>query len=183
MFNKFELIGAGISVFAMGLALYLIQVQTTLLRPLETDVAAQVISATDQGVVVVANDGDRTAARTAAYTAAADNQGNIYRMVIDDIKFGTGEEVKEGDVVAVHNVGTLQNGQEFDNSRKRGEPFEFKVGGGMVIEGWDKGLLGMKVGGQRVLVIPPEMAYGDQGIGPIPGGSTLVFSIELMDIK
>lgn len=183
MFNKFELIGAGISVFAMGFALYLVQVQTTLLRPLDANVAAQAISATDQGVVIVSQEGDATAARTAAYRAAADNQGNIYRMVIDDIKFGTGNEVQVGDTVAVHYVGTLQEGQEFDNSRKRGEPFEFKVGSGMVIEGWDKGLVGMKVGGHRVLVIPPEMGYGDQGIGPIPGGATLVFSIELLEIK
>ena len=180
MFNKFELFGAGVSVFAMGLALYLLQVEATWLRSAQT---AQVIEAADPGVVIVSQGEDVTAARIDAYTAAADNQGNIYRMVIDDVKSGVGEEVQEGDTVAVHYVGTLQNGQEFDNSRKRGEPFEFKVGEGMVIEGWDKGLVGMKVGGQRVLVIPPEMAYGEQGIGPIPGGATLVFSIELMSIK
>ena len=76
-----------------------------------------------------------------------------------------------------------KNGDEFDNSRKRGTPFEFTVGKGQVIEGWDKGLIGMQVGGTRVLVIPPEMAYGSQGIGPIPGNATLVFSIELVEIK
>ncbi|MCA9360386.1 FKBP-type peptidyl-prolyl cis-trans isomerase [Candidatus Kaiserbacteria bacterium] len=104
-------------------------------------------------------------------------------MVIDDIKLGTGEEVKENDLVVVHYVGTLQNGEEFDNSHKRGAPFEFRVGKGMVIEGWEEGLIGMKVGGERVLVIPPDMAYGEQGIGPIPGNATLVFVIELMEIK
>ncbi|MCA9368626.1 FKBP-type peptidyl-prolyl cis-trans isomerase, partial [Candidatus Kaiserbacteria bacterium] len=88
-----------------------------------------------------------------------------------------------GDTVAVHYVGNLQGGAEFDNSRKRGTPFEFTVGKGMVIEGWDKGLVGMQVGGQRALVIPPEMAYGEQGIGPIPPNSTLVFMIELVEIK
>ncbi|MCA9355820.1 FKBP-type peptidyl-prolyl cis-trans isomerase [Candidatus Kaiserbacteria bacterium] len=104
-------------------------------------------------------------------------------MVIDDVKLGVGDEVKKGDTVSVHYVGTLQNGQEFDNSKKRGDPFEFIVGKGMVIEGWDKGLVGMKVGGQRILIIPSDMAYGDNGVGPIPGGATLVFSIELLAIK
>jgi peptidylprolyl isomerase len=83
----------------------------------------------------------------------------------------------------VHYVGTLQNGTEFDNSKKRGQPFEFTVGAGQVIKGWDQGLVGMKVGGQRILVIPPDMAYGERGVGPIPGNATLVFSIELIDVK
>ena len=91
--------------------------------------------------------------------------------------------MKNGDTVSVHYVGTLQNGTEFDNSNKRGAPFEFTVGGGQVIKGWDEGLVGMRVGGQRILVIPSDMAYGEKGIGPIPGGATLVFSIELIAIK
>lgn len=179
MFNKFEIFAAGTSVFFMALALYLVQVQTTLLRPAQLQ-SAQVFEAT-QGVVIVdqasAND------RAEAYRSAADAQGEIYRMIIDDIKFGTGPAVAVGDTVAVHYIGTLQGGQEFDNSRKRGQPFEFQIGGGQVIEGWERGLVGMKVGGHRVLVVPPEMAYGEQGIGPIPGGATLVFAIELLEIK
>lgn len=179
-FNKFELVGASISVFMMGLAIYLVQIQSTLFRDGQ---AAQVIEANQAGVVIVGQSDNVNQARKEAYLAAADNRGNLSRMVIDDIKFGTGEVVKDGDVVAVHYVGTLQNGQEFDNSKKRGEPFEFKVGGGQVIEGWEKGVVGMQVGGQRILVIPPDMAYGSQGIGPIPGNATLVFSIELLEIK
>jgi FKBP-type peptidyl-prolyl cis-trans isomerase len=85
--------------------------------------------------------------------------------------------------VSVHYIGTLQDGTEFDNSKKRGAPFEFKVGEGRVIAGWEEGLVGMQVGGQRVLVIPPEKAYGSNGVGPIPGNATLVFSIELLEIK
>jgi peptidylprolyl isomerase len=104
-------------------------------------------------------------------------------MVIDDIKVGTGDVVEEGDSVVVNYVGTLQDGTEFDNSKKRGQPFEFKVGGGMVIPGWEQGLVGMKEGGERVLVIPPELAYGENGIGPIPPNATLVFSIELIEVK
>lgn len=179
-FNKFELVGAGVSVFMMGLAIYLVQVQSTLFRDGQS---AQVINSNQAGVVIVGQSDNVNQARKEAYLAAVDNQGNISRMVIDDIKFGTGETVKDGDTVSVHYVGTLQNGQEFDNSKKRGQPFEFKVGGGQVIEGWEKGVVGMQVGGQRILVIPPDMAYGSQGVGPIPGNATLVFSIELLEIN
>jgi len=183
MFNKFELIGAGASVFLMIFGLYLIEIKATFFKPLETGMTAQAISSFDPGVVVVNGSTNVQDARAAAYKEAINNQGNIYRMVIDDIKIGTGVEVKKGDAVSVHYIGTLQNGQEFDNSHKRGTPFDFTVGGGQVIEGWEKGLIGMKVGGQRVLVVPPEMAYGEGGIGPIPGNATLVFSIELVAIK
>lgn len=179
-FNKFELVGAGISVFMMGLAIYLIQIESTLFR---NEQSAQVTGTSQPSVVIVGQSGDVNESRKEAFLAAADSKGNLKSMVIDDIKFGTGETVKEGDTVSVHYVGTLQNGQEFDNSKKRGQAFDFKVGGGQVIEGWEKGVVGMQVGGQRILVIPPDMAYGSQGIGPIPGNATLVFSIELLEIK
>ena len=165
----------------MALALYLVQARAILVGDGQ---GAQVIDAEPKSVVFVAGSDDINSARANAYRQAMDDKGNIKSMVIDDIKFGVGDrEVKEGDVVSVHYKGTLQNGQEFDNSRKRGEPFEFSVGAGQVIEGWDKGLLGMKVGGERVLIIPPEMAYGENGVGPIPGNATLVFAIELVNIK
>lgn len=183
MFSKFELVGAGASVFFMALGLYLVQVETTLFRPLQTDFGAQAISATKAGVVVVGESGNDTQARADAYLKATDKQGNFNRMVIDDVKFGTGAEVKKGDTVSVNYIGTLQSGTEFDNSYKRGAPFTFSVGAGQVIKGWDEGLVGMKVGGQRVLVIPPEMAYGERGVGPIPANATLVFAIELVEIK
>jgi peptidylprolyl isomerase len=83
----------------------------------------------------------------------------------------------------VHYIGTLKDGTEFDNSHKRGDAFEFVVGEGMVIKGWEEGVLGMKKGGQRLLVIPSDMAYGANAIGPIPANSTLIFSIELLEIK
>lgn len=181
MFNKFELIGAGVSVFFMALAIYLVQVETTLFQSGKAGQSAQVIESAVPDVVIVSESDEKT--RAGAYLQAVDKKGNFNSMVIDDIKLGTGDAVKEGDTVAVHYVGNLQGGAEFDNSRKRGTPFEFTVGKGMVIEGWDKGLVGMQVGGQRALVIPPEMAYGEQGIGPIPPNSTLVFMIELVEIK
>lgn len=183
MFSKFELFGAGVSVFFMALALYLVQVQTTLFKPLQTDLTALAPNAVSSGVVVVGQEGDPTKAQADAFLQAMDDKGNFNHMVIDDIKFGTGAEVTKGDTVSVHYIGTLQSGTEFDNSYKRGTPFSFTVGGGQVIKGWEEGLIGMKVGGQRVLVIPPDMAYGERGIGPIPGNATLVFAIELVEIK
>lgn len=183
MFNRFEIIGGLVSVFFMGLAIYLVQVDNTFSRlNFTTNQSAQATEAAE-GVVIVGEGENRNQNRANAYLEAADGRGNIERMVIDDVKVGTGEPVVEGDTVAVHYVGTLQNGQEFDNSRKRGEPFEFTVGGGMVIAGWEEGVVGMQEGGQRILVIPPEKAYGERGIGPIPGNATLVFAIELIEIK
>ncbi|MEZ4104323.1 MAG: FKBP-type peptidyl-prolyl cis-trans isomerase [Candidatus Paceibacterota bacterium] len=114
---------------------------------------------------------------------ASDSDGNIKNLVVDDIVIGTGEPVKNGDKVTVHYIGTLVGGEEFDNSRKRGEPFTFKVGSGDVIKGWEQGLVGMKVGGQRILVIPPELGYGNQSIASIPANSTLVFAIELLEVN
>lgn len=182
MFNKFELVGAGISISLMAFAIYLVQIEATLF----SSDANQVVSAVQSrqpNVAVVSEAINANQIRADAYREAENNRDNIERMVIDDIKLGVGTTVKDGDTVAVHYVGTFQDGTEFDNSKKRGVPFEFKIGEGAVIKGWEEGLIGMQIGGQRVLVVPPEMAYGENGIGPIPPNSTLVFSIELIEIK
>jgi peptidylprolyl isomerase len=105
-------------------------------------------------------------------------------LQITDETVGTGDAVKVGDTVSVHYRGTLQDGSEFDSSYKRGQPFSFKVGLNQVIQGWDQGLLGMKVGGKRRLVIPSELGYGPEGYPPIiPPSATLTFEIELLQIK
>ena len=107
----------------------------------------------------------------------------IEKLEIEDITVGDGEEVVSGDLVSVHYAGTLLDGTEFDSSYGRGEPFQFEVGAGRVIKGWEEGLLGMKVGGKRKLTIPPSLAYGEGGIpGAIPPSATLVFEIELLEI-
>jgi FKBP-type peptidyl-prolyl cis-trans isomerase FkpA len=104
-------------------------------------------------------------------------------LKIEDLKLGTGAEAQKGKTVAVHYVGTLTSGSTFDSSRPRGEPFEFLLGSGQVIAGWDQGVAGMKVGGLRRLTIPPELAYGARGFPPvIPGNSTLVFEVELLSV-
>ncbi|MBQ7256990.1 MAG: FKBP-type peptidyl-prolyl cis-trans isomerase [Abditibacteriota bacterium] len=101
-------------------------------------------------------------------------------LKIEDIKVGEGEAVEEGDTVKVHYTGMLTNGKVFDSSKERGEPFRFTVGAGNVIQGWEKGLIGMKVGGKRLLTIPPDLGYGDRDMGDIPPNSTLIFEIELL---
>jgi len=100
----------------------------------------------------------------------------------EDTTVGDGDEAVAGKTVSVHYTGKLENGTQFDSSRDRGL-FQFNLGGGMVIKGWDEGVAGMKVGGTRNLVIPPELGYGDSGAGGvIPGGATLLFEVELLEV-
>jgi FKBP-type peptidyl-prolyl cis-trans isomerase len=99
-----------------------------------------------------------------------------------DDRVGDGQEAKAGDHVSVHYTGTLTDGKKFDSSRDRGQPFQFGLGAGQVIRGWDEGVAGMKVGGRRTLVIPPGLGYGPRPVGPIPANSTLVFDVELLGI-
>jgi len=108
-----------------------------------------------------------------------------------DTKVGSGAEATPGKTVRVHYTGWLydeskpdKRGNKFDSSKAHGEPFEFPLGGGQVIPGWDQGFAGMKVGGTRVLTIPPHMGYGARGAGGvIPPNATLVFEVELLDVK
>jgi len=100
-----------------------------------------------------------------------------------DLTIGTGDIAVAGKMVTVHYTGVFTDGKKFDSSRDRGVPFEFTLGAGMVIKGWDVGVEGMKVGGKRLLVIPPDFAYGPNDYGPIPGNSTLIFEVELLEVK
>lgn len=101
-----------------------------------------------------------------------------------EIEAGTGEQAVPGKIVRVHYSGRLQNGTEFDSSYKRGEPIEFPLGAGRVIKGWDEGIALMKVGGKATLTIPPQLAYGSRGAGGIiPPNSTLIFDVELVEVK
>ena len=105
------------------------------------------------------------------------------KLKIEDVKLGKGKEVKIGDTVVIHYVGTLTDGEKFDSSYDRKAPFETQIGVGYVIKGWDMGVLGMKVGGKRKLTIPYDLAYGKYGTGDIPGFATLIFEVELIGIK
>lgn len=109
---------------------------------------------------------------------------NMENLKIEDITVGTGAEVKAGDTISINYLGTLEDGTKFDSSYDRGQPFETQIGVGQLIQGWDLGIPGMKVGGKRKLTIPPELGYGERGAGDvIPPNSTLVFEVELMGIN
>jgi FKBP-type peptidyl-prolyl cis-trans isomerase FkpA len=107
----------------------------------------------------------------------------ITELKIEDVEVGTGAEAKSGDTVSVHYTGTLVDGTKFDSSVDRGTPFEFTLGHGQVIKGWDQGVAGMKVGGKRKLSIPADLAYGERGQGSIPPNTPLLFDVELLEVK
>ena len=118
-------------------------------------------------------------------------QSNITELTKQDTRAGDGNEATAGRTVTVHYTGWLYDatkadhkGTKFDSSRDRNEPFTFPLGGGQVIRGWDEGVVGMKVGGQRTLTIPPDFGYGARGAGGvIPPNATLVFDVELLDVR
>lgn len=116
---------------------------------------------------------------------------NVTELIVVDDSVGAGNEALAGRLVTVHYTGWLYDesrpdhkGAKFDSSRDRGEPFAFRLGAGQVIQGWDRGVAGMKVGGRRTLTIPPDLGYGAQGAGrAIPPNATLLFDVELLDVR
>lgn len=106
------------------------------------------------------------------------------KLAFQDAEKGSGKTAKKGDEVTVHYVGVnFKDGKEFDASWDRGEPFTFKLGSGMVIPGWEQGFEGMKVGGRRELIIPPNLGYGAEGTESIPPNETLYFVVDLLEVK
>ncbi len=124
-------------------------------------------------------------------TVTSSTSESIAALVKKDVKIGDGDEAARGDMISVHYTGwlydgsaTSNKGKKFDSSRDRGQPFGFKLGAGGVIQGWDQGVAGMKVGGQRTLTIPSSLGYGARGAGgSIPPNATLVFDVELLNIR
>ena len=134
-------------------------------------------------------DRDRPAAAAGGFSAAlgvdtAAMTRTPSGLRYQDTEVGTGTTASAGKTVSVHYTGWLPNGEKFDSSRDRNQPFGFTLGAGQVIAGWDEGVAGMKVGGRRKLVIPPDLGYGTAGAPPdIPPGATLVFDVELLDVR
>jgi len=126
-------------------------------------------------------------AAPAAMIATAAQAAQQNQLKIIDVKRGTGAVAKAGQMVTVHYTGWLYvngaKGAKFDSSVDRGTPFQFTLGAGNVIPGWDQGVAGMKVGGKRTLIIPPDLGYGASGNGPIPPNSTLIFDVELLGVQ
>jgi len=122
---------------------------------------------------------------------ATNSSESASALVQKDVKVGDGTEAARGDMISVHYTGWLYDksatnnkGKKFDSSRDRGQPFGFKLGAGRVIQGWDQGVVGMKAGGQRTLIIPSSLGYGARGAGgSIPPNATLVFDVELLNIR
>lgn len=111
-----------------------------------------------------------------------DNPQGANLQMVDSV-VGTGDEAVAGKKVTVHYTGTLTDGTKFDSSVDRGQPFSFTLGAGEVIQGWDQGFAGMKVGGKRKLTIPPSLGYGSRPAGSIPPNSTLIFDVELLKVE
>lgn len=154
---------------------------TKLLLPLAFALASSVLT-------VACTDKESTHTQTPTTTSEATPMADLN---ITDVKIGDGAEATPGQTVSVHYTGWLydenapdHHGTKFDSSRDRGQAFNFPLGAGRVIQGWDKGVAGMKIGGQRTLIIPPEMGYGARGAGGvIPPNATLVFDVELLGVQ
>jgi len=174
--SKYEAIGIFASVAVMAVVLAAIRFESDAFSVLETD------GKDSQGSLIVGADNNLENLGNDLRENMTTN-GKLMKLVVDDVRMGIGNSVEEGSTVVVNYIGTTRDGVQFDNSYVRGEPFTFTIGEGKVIEGWEKGLIGMKVGGQRILVIPSDMAYGNTQVGPIPANSVLVFSIELLQIN
>jgi FKBP-type peptidyl-prolyl cis-trans isomerase len=133
--------------------------------------------------------GSSAPAAPASDTAAkAPKGGSMHKLAnglqYEDVVVGSGTMAEPGMNVSVHYSGWLTDGTPFDSSRDRGQPFKFQLGAGQVIQGWDEGVKGMRIGGKRKLTIPPDLGYGARGAsGVIPPNATLVFDVELLDVK
>jgi peptidylprolyl isomerase len=137
-----------------------------------------------QPAIVTKAETDSLIADNSMTTNPSNEQTTPSGLKYVDIKVGDGETPAKGQTVTVHYTGTLESGEKFDSSRDRNQPFQFKLGVGQVIKGWDEGLSTMKVGGQRQLIIPPELGYGSRGAGGvIPPNATLLFDVELLGVR
>jgi peptidylprolyl isomerase len=161
-------------------------------RRIVTLISASALLAVIVAVVLIAGGSDDSSSSSADLTDTtvkptieAPGDPAPTELVINDIVEGEGPAAKDGDQVTVQYVGALYDtGQEFDASWDRGEPFELTLGGGTVIQGWDQGLVGMKAGGRRELIIPAELGYGAQGSPPsIPANATLIFVVDMISIN
>ena len=187
--TKNFIIGIAFIAIVLGLGALFIQQQTNQKNPLDnklTNSASPIATITPvptptQPPLLIQTPQPQIVGQTSSQS------GNMVTMAnglkIQDEVIGQGQEVKSGNTVTVHYLGTLENGTKFDSSYDRSQPFSTQIGVGTVIKGWDEGIVGMKVGGKRKLIIPAELGYGAQAAGSIPPNSTLIFEVELLAVK
>lgn len=151
----------------------------------KTPAAIATVAPTQPAIADVTNENTLIASNTMTEeTAGGETVTTPSGLKYIDIKEGTGATPTRGQTVTVHYTGTLENGKKFDSSRDRKRPFDFTIGVGQVIKGWDEGVGTMKVGGRRQLIIPPELGYGARGAGGvIPPNATLIFDVELLEVR
>lgn len=173
--TKYEAIGIGTAIVIAAIVLGFMRS-----APWNTATSTNNV---DDIVVADSEAKNREAALADAIRKASNTSGQVRKLIVNDVSVGDGREVKVGDTATVHYIGMVRDGAEFDNSYKKGQPLSFKVGAGEVIAGWEQGIIGMKEGGKRILIVPPEMGYGNAVVDPIPANATLLFSIELLSIE
>lgn len=183
---------AGITVVVLVIVGFLIlrsySLQRAAAQAAESTTTAQlatntVIAQTSQ-VLAVTQTAEATSRPTMAFPGIpTDVITTTTGLKYKDLVVGTGAEAKSGSQVTVNYTGWLTDGTKFDSSLDSGKPFNFQLGAGNVIKGWDEGVASMKVGGKRILVIPPDLGYGSSGQGSIPANSTLIFEVDLLDVK
>lgn len=174
LLTRYEAIGIALSIAVAVCVLALFR-----FLPLSDGLSSETHQGAD--VVIVEDASDATLAH--AIAEASTNTGRITKLVVQDVVPGTGRTVRVGDTVTIHYIGVVQGGTEFANTHASGSPYTFTVGAGEAIEGLERGVLDLKEGGQRILVIPATMAYGSTAVGPVPADATLLFSLELLSLE
>ncbi len=178
MFNRYELIGIGVSILVVGGVLAIVRYG----GPVGV-VREEGAQEREDVIVVDSALADADMALAQALLAGSDSRGRIRALIVQEGVIGSGREVRAGDTVTVHYVADVRGGTQFGNTRASGEPFVFQVGSGEVIEGLERGVIGMKEGGTRTLIVPASMGYGNRSVGPVPANATLIFFVELLSLK
>lgn len=164
--GKFTFVIIAVVAVLIGVGIYFLSTKSSDNQSLATTQGEDIIEASEEVV------------------AGEPIEPNMEELKIEDVKVGTGTEAVSGKKITVNYSGTLTDGTKFDSSYDRGEPFSFNLGAGEVIQGWDKGFAGMRIGGKRKLTIPSELGYGASGAGGvIPPNATLIFEVELLKVE
>ena len=176
--NRYEAIGIGGSVLIAVAILGAVHVY-------QSDRSTPVIDPDSEADIVAVDmvSGDPETALARAIAEGSDPYGKVTKLIVQDVSVGDGRTVRAGDTVSLNYIGVIKNGAQFNSTYSTGIPYSFKVGKREVIEGWDRGIVGMREGGKRILVIPSAMAYGQSSVGPIPPNATLIFALELLSIE